>query len=161
MSVVPDDRVRRVVILGGGTAGWMTAAALAHALPRGCAIRLVESDEIGTVGVGEATIPPIRLFNETLGIDEAQFVRETKGSFKLGIEFVGWGAPDERYFHPFGTHGKPFDLAPVHQHWLAARAGGCPVPLDELSMAWGAARRNRFARPLADPRSVGSTFDYA
>jgi tryptophan halogenase len=155
------EPIRSLCIVGGGTAGWMTAAALAHALPRGCAIRLVESDEIGTVGVGEATIPPIRLFNETLGVDEAQFVRETKGSFKLGIEFVGWGGPGERYFHPFGTHGKPFDLVPVHQHWLAARAQGCAVPLDDLSMAWGAAARNRFARPLADPRSVGSTFDYA
>jgi len=156
-----DGPIRSVAIVGGGTAGWMSAAALAHALPRGCVVTLIESDEIGTVGVGEATIPPIRLFNDTLGIDEAEFLRETKGSFKLGIEFVGWGGVDDRYFHPFGTHGKPFDLAPVHQHWLAARSQGCTIPLDELSMAWGAARRHRFARPLADPRSVGSTFDYA
>ena len=153
--------IRSIAIVGGGTAGWMTAAALAHAAPRGCAIRLIESEEIGTVGVGEATIPPIRLFNETLGIDEAEFVRETKCSFKLGIKFAGWGGADDRYFHPFGTHGKPFDLVPVHQHWLAARGQGCTVALDDLSMAWGAARRNRFARPLGDPRSVGSTFDYA
>ncbi|MDH7639342.1 tryptophan halogenase family protein [Sphingomonas oryzagri] len=139
----------------------MTAAALAHALPSGCTIRLVESDEIGTVGVGEATIPPIRLFNETLGIDEAEFVRETKGSFKLGIEFVNWGRDGHRYFHPFGTYGKPFDLLAVHQHWLAARAAGSTIPLEDLCMAWGAARSNRFARPLGDPRHVGSTFDYA
>ncbi len=153
--------IRSILIVGGGTAGWMTAAALAHALPRNCAITLVESEEIGTVGVGEATIPPIRLFNQTLGIDEAEFLRETGGTFKLGIEFVDWGRVGQRYFHPFGTHGKPFDLVAVHQHWLAARADGCTVAFDDLAMAWGAARRGRFAAPMADPRHVGSTFDYA
>jgi len=153
--------VRSILVVGGGTAGWMTAAALIRAVPRGCAITLVESDEIGTVGVGEATIPPIRLFNETLGIDEAEFLRETRGSFKLGIQFVGWGRPGHRYFHPFGTYGRPPDLAAVHQHWLSAREQGSPVSLDDLCMAWGAAARGRFAAPHADGRSVASTFDYA
>lgn len=157
----PGRAIRSIQIVGGGTAGWMTAAALAHALPRGCTITLVESEEIGTVGVGEATIPPIRLFNDTLGIVEADFLRETKGSFKLGIEFVDWGRLGTRYFHPFGTYGKPFDMLAVHQHWLAARAAGCTVPLDDLSMAWGAASRGGFAHPQGDPRSIGSTFDYA
>ncbi len=158
-----DRRIRSVCIVGGGSAGWMTAAALAHALPRGCAITLIESDEIGTVGVGEATIPPIKLFNDTLGIDENAFLRATSGTFKLGIEFVGWarGGPDDAYFHPFGSFGKSFDLVAVHQHWLRARAAGSPIALDDLSMGWGAARRGRFARPMSDPRSVGSTFDYA
>ncbi len=156
-----DRRVRSILIVGGGTAGWMTAAALAHALPRNCRIQLVESEEIGTVGVGEATIPPIRLFNQTLGIDEADFLRATKGSFKLGIEFVDWARVGHRYFHPFGTFGKPFDMLSVHQHWLAARAQGSQIPLDDLCMAWGAASRNRFAPPMADGRSIGSTFDYA
>jgi tryptophan halogenase len=156
-----QSAIRSILIVGGGTAGWMTAAALSHALGDRCAITLVESDEIGTVGVGEATIPPIKLFNDTLGIDEAQFLRETKGTFKLGIEFVDWAQQGHRYFHPFGTFGKPFDLVAVHQHWLAARAAGSPVPFDALSMAWGAARLGRFARPMADPRSVASTFDYA
>ncbi|KQU49606.1 tryptophan halogenase [Sphingomonas sp. Leaf339] len=161
MTGADDRRIRRILIVGGGTAGWMTAAALAHALPRGCRIELVESEDIGTVGVGEATIPPIRLFNETLGINEAEFLRATKGSFKLGIEFVDWAKQEHRYFHPFGTFGKPFDMLAVHQHWLRARAAGSMVPLDDLSMAWGAASRNRFAPPMVDPRSVGSTFDYA
>ena len=153
--------IRSVLIVGGGTAGWMTAAALAHALGTRCRITLVESDEIGTVGVGEATIPPIKLFNDTLGIAEADFLRETKGTFKLGIEFVDWAKRGHRYFHPFGSFGKPFDLVAVHQHWLAARYAGSPVRLDDLSMAWGAASRGRFAAPMADPRSVASTFDYA
>ncbi len=153
--------IRSIAIVGGGTAGWMAAAALSHALAGRCAITLVESEEIGTVGVGEATIPPIKLFNDTLGIREADFLRETKGTFKLGIEFVDWARAGHRYFHPFGTFGKPFDLVAVHQHWLAARAAGSPVPLDDLSMAWGAAKRGRFAAPMGDPRSVASTFDYA
>ena len=155
------EAIRLVVIVGGGTAGWMTAAALAHAMPRGLSITLVESDAIGTVGVGEATIPPIRLFNQTLGIDEAEFLRETRGSFKLGIEFVGWGRKGHRYFHPFGTHGKSFDLVAVHQHWLAAGGPDSGIAFDDLSMAWGAGQRGRFAQPMADPRSVASTFDYA
>ncbi|MBB4153610.1 tryptophan halogenase [Sphingomonas jinjuensis] len=155
------EPLRSLLVVGGGTAGWMTAAALAHAMPRGCTITLVESEDIGTVGVGEATIPPITLFNETLGIAEADFLKATKGSFKLGIEFVGWGRAGHRYFHPFGTFGKPFDLIAVHQHWLAAHAAGEQTPLDDLSMAWGAAKRGRFAAPMADPRSVASTFDYA
>ena len=156
-----DRRIRSVLIVGGGTAGWMTAAALAQALQRGTTITLVESDEIGTVGVGEATIPPIRIFNDTLGIDERQFVRETQGTFKLGIEFVDWARIGHRYFHPFGPHGRNFDIVPLHQHWLRARAEGEGAPLDEHSMAWQLARAGRFAPPSPDPRSVLSTYDYA
>ncbi|MBN8806645.1 MAG: tryptophan 7-halogenase [Sphingomonas sp.] len=156
-----DRRIRSIVIVGGGSAGWMTAAALANALPQGCAITLIESEAIGTVGVGEATIPTIRLFNRTLGIDEAEFLRATQGSFKLGIQFVDWARVGHRYFHPFGTFGRPFDIAAVHQHWLALRARGGTLSLDDLSMAWAAAKANRFDRPSSDPRNVRSTFDYA
>ncbi|HBS35579.1 MAG TPA: tryptophan halogenase [Parvularcula sp.] len=153
--------IRKILIAGGGTAGWMTAAALSSTLSQGCEIVLVESEEIGTIGVGEATIPPIRLFNDTLGIDERDFVRETQGSFKLGIEFVNWSRKGHRYFHPFGPHGRPFDIVAVHQHWLRARAEGEQASFDDHSMAWAMAKAGRFNKPAADPRSVLSTFDYA
>ncbi len=150
-----------VVIVGGGSAGWMTAAALACNIHKDCSLTLIESEEIGTVGVGEATIPPIRSFNQMLGIDEATFLKATKGSFKLGIQFVNWGRVGHRYFHPFGTYGRPFDLAQPHQHWLRADAAGQAAPLDDHCMAWAAAREGRFAPPVGDPRNVLSTYDYA
>jgi tryptophan 7-halogenase len=156
-----DRHIRSIVIVGGGTAGWMTAAALAQSLKTGCAITLIESEAIGTVGVGEATIPPIRQFNEMLGIDERDFVRATKGSFKLGIQFVDWAKIGHSYFHPFGSYGRDFDMVPVHQHWLRARAAGNDTSLDDLCMAWAAAGRDKFAPPLADQRNVLSTYDYA
>ena len=156
-----DRRIRRILIVGGGSAGWMTAAMLAKTLAEGCAITLGESDEIGTIGVGEATIPPIKTFNQALGIPEDEFVRATKGSFKLGIEFVGWGQEDGRYFHPFGSYGRNFDTVSLHHHWLRAREQGESAPLDEHCMAWALARAGKMARPAADPRSVLSTFDYA
>lgn len=156
-----DRVIRSVVIVGGGTAGWMTAAALARALNAGCSITLIESEEIGTVGVGEATIPPIRIFNQTLGIDENEFIRATMGSFKLGIQFVDWAKIGHRYFHPFGTYGRDFDMVPVHQYWLAARAAGDQTCLDDLCMAWAAASRGKFAPPSPDGRNVLSTYEYA
>lgn len=156
-----DRAIRSVVIVGGGSAGWMTAAALARTLQQGCTITLVESEEIGIVGVGEATIPPIRLFNEMLGIDEAEFIRATNGSFKLGIQFVDWLRPGQRYFHPFGTYGKPFDTVAVHQFWLQQERLGAVTSLDPYCMAWTLAEQRRFAPPARDPRSVLSTYDYA
>jgi tryptophan 7-halogenase len=157
----PDKSIRSIVIVGGGTAGWMTAAALAAAIRTGCSITLIESDEIGTVGVGEATIPPIKTFNETLGIDENEFVAATQGSFKLGIQFVDWGRLGQRYFHPFGTYGRNFDMVALHHYWVAAQARGEAPALDDMCMAWAAAKRGKFMRPAPDPRNVLSTFDYA
>ena len=153
--------LKRIAIIGGGSAGWMAAAAFSHSVRGDCSITLVESEEIGTVGVGEATIPPIKLFNQRLGIDENDFVRNTQASFKLGIEFVNWGRDGHRYFHPFGPFGADFDVVPLHHYWLRARQHGEVPSLDEFSMAWVAARQGRFDRPTRDPRMVQSTFDYA
>ena len=155
------DAIRRVVIVGGGSAGWMAATALSNVLGPHCQISLVESDEIGIVGVGEATIPSIRLLNQTMGIDERAFLRETQGTFKLGIEFVNWGQEGNRYFHPFGTLGKPFDVLPVHQHWLAHRREPDAGTLDEYTLSWHAARMGRFSLPSLNPQLLSSTFNYA
>ena len=156
-----DRHIRHIVIVGGGSAGWMAAAALSNAMPRGCQITLVESEEIGTVGVGEATIPPIMRFNQTLGLDEAEFVRATQGSFKLGIQFINWGKLGHSYFHPFGTFGRAFDMVGLHQYWQRAFEAGQATSLDDYCMAWAAARSNRFAPPSSDQRHVLSTYDYA
>src|SRR4051794_33609592 len=105
MAPMTDQAIRRIVIVGGGTAGWMAAAAFSKRLDcREVEIALVESDEIGTVGVGEATIPHLAVFNEMADIPEDEFLAAAQGTFKLGIEFVDWGAKGERYFHPFGPH---------------------------------------------------------
>ncbi len=158
-----DDsrKIRRIVIVGGGSAGWMTAAALSRSIDRDCAITLIESDEIGIIGVGEATIPPIKLFNDMLGLNENEFLRRTNGTFKLGIQFVDWGKIGHRYFHPFGSYGRPFDLVQIQHHWQQAHAEGRAADLDEYCMAWAAAKLGRFDQPAPDPRSVLSTFLYA
>jgi len=135
----------RVVIVGGGSAGWMVAAALSRFLPQGHVLTLVESDEIGTVGVGEATIPQIRLFNRALGLDEAEFLNATSGSIKLGIEFVDWTKPGSRYIHGFGTVGRDLGLLPFHHWWLRGRAAGIAAPFGAYCPNIVAARANRFA----------------
>jgi tryptophan halogenase len=138
-----------IVIVGGGTAGWMTAAALARFTQ--ASVTLVESDAIGTVGVGEATIPQIRLFNAGLGIDEAEFLRETRGSFKLGIEFAGWAGEGRSYMHAFGNVGQPHGLLPFHHYWLRARAAGKAKELAAYSLNETAARRNAMQIWRAEP----------
>ena len=154
-------RTWNIVIVGGGTAGWMTASALARFLGGTANIRLIESDEIGTVGVGEATIPQIRLFNDGLGIDEDDFVRATAGTFKLGIEFNGWLKPGHRYTHAFGTVGRPLGLIPFHHYWLRHRAEGGTDELWAHSPSAVAARENRFARPSDGPGRLPSGVNYA
>ncbi len=154
--------IGRVVIVGGGTAGWMAAAAASRFLNDGQrTITLVESDAIGTVGVGEATIPPIRGFNARLGIEEADFLRATGGTPKLGIEFVDWGARGERYMHPFGTPGRDIEGLNFHQLWLKLRERPGIGDFEGYAMAAVAARAGRFAPPSPDLRSPLSGVDYA
>ncbi|MDP9421853.1 MAG: tryptophan 7-halogenase [Pseudomonadota bacterium] len=151
-----------VVIVGGGTAGWMTAAAIAKLLPRRCKVHLVESEEIGIVGVGEATLPHIRAFNERIGIDEAEFMARTRATFKLGIDFENWGRIGDRYIHPFGTFGRGQGDVGFHQYWLRMIHEGASVAeLERYSMACMMARLGRFALPAADPNDIKSTFNYA
>ncbi|MGF6275784.1 tryptophan halogenase [Massilia sp. UYP11] len=139
-----NQAIRDIVIVGGGTAGWMTAAALSSMLGGRYNIRLVESDEIGIVGVGEATIPMIQRFNRVVGIDENEFMRETMGSFKLGIEFVNWGRLGERYMHGFGRMGQDLATVPFEQYWHKMRALGKAAPLEEYSITRMAAKAGKF-----------------
>ena len=156
-----DHRIRNIVIAGGGTAGWMAAAAMARLLDPSTNITLVESDEIGTVGVGEATIPPISAYNKMLGINEDEFLAATKATFKLGIEFVGWGAPGERYFHPFGCHGQDFRGVHFHQLYLRELKRKSLDEIENWSMSAVAARLGRFARPAPDAPLPLSQLAYA
>ena len=152
----------RVVVIGGGTAGWMTAAALTKLLPHACDVHLIESEAIGIVGVGEATLPQIRGFNARLSIDEAEFMARTRATFKLGIEFRDWGKPGDSYFHPFGTFGRGYGAVDFHHYWARLRAAGVAVPpIETFSYACTMARQNRFAPPASDPRDLRSTMGYA
>ncbi|MBU1757356.1 MAG: tryptophan 7-halogenase [Alphaproteobacteria bacterium] len=146
--------VKKVVIAGGGTAGWTVAAALAKNLGPMIEIVLVESDMIGTVGVGESTIPTARRFHELLGLDEREVVRATQASFKLGISFENWTREDERYFHSFGTLGRSTWMADFQHMWLAARQMGVAGPLADYSLETQAALANRFAIGGADSRAA-------
>ncbi len=157
-----EDRIRSIAIVGGGTAGWMTAAALAKILGRDYAtITLVESDAIGTVGVGEATIPQINIFNRMLGIDENDFVRRTKGSFKLGIEFVDWGGLGQRYFHPFGAFGLNMEGVSFHAFWLRMYQAGLSPYISDYSIQAKAAETGKFMRPIDAGNSPLSEIAYA
>lgn len=142
--------VRNIVIVGGGTAGWMTAAALAKVLERGCTIRLVESDDIGTIGVGEATIPHIAEFNRALEIDEDEFMRATQATFKLGIEFVNWGAVGDAYIHGFGFVGQSTQALPFHHFWLRMAQLGRAQRLEAYSINTAAPREAKFMRARKD-----------
>jgi tryptophan 7-halogenase len=156
--------IRSILIVGGGTAGWMAAAALSKALEAtDVRIELVESPDIGTIGVGEATIPPIIQMNQMLGLDEDEFVRETRATFKLGIAFENWGAIGERYMHPFGRYGGDIGTLDFHHYWrrlktIDPEAAG---EIGDYSLPIVAARNNRFQRPDPNPRNVLSNLAYA
>jgi tryptophan halogenase len=157
-----DRQVQDIVIVGGGTAGWMTAAMLAQVLDGKIArIRLVESDQIGTVGVGEATIPTIHAFNQKLGLDEAELMRETHATFKLGIEFVNWARLGDAYLHPFGAYGQEINGVAFHHYWRRSLDLGNDRMIGEYSLANVAAKMEKFRHPAPDPRSIFSTYAYA
>ena len=148
--------VKKVVIVGGGTAGWITAAALSRQLGNVLNITLVESDQIGTIGVGESTVPPIRIFHKLLQIDEQAFMRATSATFKLGIEFKDWLKPGNHYMHSFGKSGKDTWLGEFHHFWLRARQLGMSESFSDHSLELQAARAGRFSN---DP-ALGMTYAY-
>ncbi len=157
----PPDHINRLVIVGGGTAGWMAAAFFSHMLPVDAArrptITLIESDDIGTIGVGEATIPAIKRFNEFLGIDEVEFMKATQATFKLGIEFRNWKTLDSSYIHGFGKIGQDLGWLRAHQYWLKMRETGQVSPrFDDYSINTSAAYADRFLK--ADPAMPKSPF---
>ena len=156
--------ISKIVIVGGGTAGWMTAAALSRVMGGipGFSIQLVESEAIGTVGVGEATIPQIAGFNRLLGVDEMEFVRETHATYKLGIEFVDWVREGHSYIHPFGSFGIDMLGVEFRHFWLRGHEFGADDPIESYSIAAMAAKAGRFDWPRPDrPRSPISKLAYA
>lgn len=144
--------IKKVVVVGGGTAGWMTAALLKKVLGAIVDIELIESEEIGRIGVGEATIPPIRYFNDLLGIDETEFLRETKATVKLAIKFENWHQQGESYFHTFGAAGKPVAFCHFHHFWVRAKQMGDTSSLWDYDLNYLCATENKFAPIIAkDP----------
>ena len=148
MSAQPHPR--RVVVAGGGSAGWMAAAAIARTMGRTVSVTLVESDAIGTIGVGESTIPPLITFNRLLGINEATFMRATQATFKLGILFDDWKEKGSRYFHSFGLTGTDHWSAGFQHFWLHGRTRGHDAPYDDYCLELAAAMQGRFAHLPGD-----------
>jgi tryptophan 7-halogenase len=142
--------LKKILIAGGGSAGWMTAALCSKLFQGLYEIVLVESEAIGTVGVGEATIPAIKKFNELLGLDEDDFLRRTQGSFKLGIQFKDWRRKGESYIHGFGVIGQDLGWLRCHQYWLRMRELGRESDFANLSINTAAALAGRFMRARPD-----------
>ncbi|MGK0305139.1 MAG: tryptophan halogenase [Gammaproteobacteria bacterium] len=138
--------IKKVVIVGGGTAGWISAALLKKVIGNSLEIELIESEAIGTVGVGEATIPPIRLLNNVLGINEAEFLRETKATIKLGIQFENWRVKDESYFHSFGAPGKSMAFCQFHHFWKRSQLLGDTSSLWDYDLNYLCAMQGKFAQ---------------
>lgn len=157
----PTKPARRVVVVGGGTAGWMTAAALARFLGGTIDIRLIESAEIGIVGVGEATLPHLRAFIARIGLDEVEFMRATRATMKLGIEFRDFGRIGENYIHPFGAYGAPLAGVGFHHYWLRHREAGDTASIEAYSLPILAARAGKFALPQSGTDQLGDSWGYA
>ncbi|MHA3840508.1 tryptophan halogenase family protein [Sphingomonas aestuarii] len=140
-----EHPIKRIVVAGGGTGGWMAAAAIARTMGRAAQVTLVESESIGTVGVGESTIPPLVTYNRLLGINEAEFMRATNATFKLGILFDGWKNGSDRYFHSFGLTGKDHWAAGFQHYWLYGRERGHEASYDDYCLELVAAMEGKFA----------------
>lgn len=163
MTETHSKHLDHVVIVGGGTAGWITAAGLSRLYSQtGLRITLIESEDIGTVGVGEATLPHIRHFNDRLGINEREFMRQTRATFKLGIEFRDWGGVGDAYVHPFGAFGEDIAGVKFHQHWTRARHTGQPLgSFGDWSLPVRMLETARFTCPSGRPSDLSSRFAYA
>ena len=160
--MIKSNRVRDIAIVGGGTAGWMAAAILARRLGYASgSISVIESPQIGTIGVGEATIPPIRLFNNALGLNEDDFLRRTQGTIKLGIEFKNWSKIGRDYFHPFGLHGTRTEQVSLHQDWLKLRQSGDAGSFEDYSLNTVTARLGRVAAGADSDDALSPLFAYA
>lgn len=151
-----------IVIVGGGTAGWMAAAALSnHVKNTGIAITLIESSDIGSVGVGEATLPGLRDFNTALGIDEIEFIRATQATYKLGIEFNDWQKPGTQFFHPFADYGAPLGGLDFYHCWVRSQREGNASQLSDYCFSLQLAKHGRFAQPHPTPPSPLAHYHYA
>lgn len=156
------QNIKTITIVGGGTAGWMAAAALVRFFPKeNYTIQLIESEAIGTVGVGEATVPHLRYFNNMLGVDENEFITATQATYKLGIQFENWGQIGDSYIHPFGSHGYPINQVGFHHYWIKSWHDNKAIPFDQFSMAVVAAEQGKFSDPSDDLNSPLSTYTYA
>ena len=154
--------IRSIAIVGGGTAGWMAASYLARMLGHtNLDITLIDSSEIGTVGVGEATVPAIRDFLATVGLTDAQVLEATEGTIKLGIHFADWAEPGHRFYHPFGLYGVSARGVPFHQYWLKLRAAGYDLPLADYCLCTQLAEHDRFLSPPDRSVSDLGVFDFA
>lgn len=166
-QVPANEALRKVLVVGGGSSGWMAATMLATLLAKNIAVELVESDAIGIVGVGEATIPPMQVFNRMAQIDERAFMADTHGTFKLGIEFHNWGRQGDSYLHQFGMVGRELDAHVKLHHWwllgrLAAASDGQPYPeFQDLFVARAAAREDRFAPSGREKQQLANRYTHA
>ncbi len=159
---VSDNRIKKIVILGGGAAGWMAAAALAKVFyQKGLPVVLVESANIGTIGVGEATIPSMALFNQMLGIDEQEFMKKTRATFKLGIRFKDWGWKGNDYIHPFSVYGTEIEGVSFHHFWQRAYKKGLCKDLFDFSLNVLACKQGLFIRPQSIDNSPLNNIRYA
>lgn len=140
-----NEGIKNLVIVGGGTAGWMAAAALSKQLGKLIQVTLIESEDIGTIGVGESTIPPLRAFHQVLGIDERAFMRATSATFKMGVSFEGWGDINSSYIHSFGITGQESWMAGFQNLWLLAREKGFATDFGDYCFELMAAKQAKFA----------------